>query len=219
MLQYTYDLFRIPSIRVLRYVVLATAVQPDGSGGEIKLLHCNGVKGAEGPNQHITLPGQPDLTDHGETGAIRAACSRMSLEELSTLSFYTSTEPCAMCSAAIFWAGCPKIVYGCPAPARGALATLPSYKESESPYCGNYGACSAPSDKGGRGVDVWRICDGIPNTAGVVREVVGPLLPEEGMDTHYYRQYWGIAKPGPEVECKWGAPAAAMATGAYNRRR
>jgi hypothetical protein len=91
-LQYTYYLFRIPSIRVLRYVVLATAVQPDGSGGEIKLLHCNGVKGAEGPNQHITLPGQPDLTDHGETGAIRAACSRMSLEELSTLSFYTSTE-------------------------------------------------------------------------------------------------------------------------------
>ena len=143
----------------------------------------------------------------------------MSLEELSTLTFYTSTEPCAMCSAAIFWAGCPKIVYGCPAPARGALATLPDYKESESPYCGNYGACSAPSDKGGRGVDVWRICDGIPNTAGVVREVIGPLLPEEGMDTHYYKQYWGIAKPGPDVECKWGAPAAAMATGAYNRRR
>ena len=45
------------------------------------------------------------------------------------------------------------------------------------------GACSAPPEKGGRGVDVWRICDGIPNTAGVKREVVGPLLPEEGMDT------------------------------------
>jgi hypothetical protein len=167
-----------------------------------------------------------------------------------------------MCSTAIFWAGCPKVIYGCPAPARGALATMPEYRESESPFCGNYGACSAPAEKGGRGVDVWRICDGIPNTAGVpapgtiitcgnvstrnyredsdqiaqfthdsgssydaccseqvVREVIGPLLPEEGMDTHYHKQFWGIAKPGPDVECKWGAPVAAMATGAFNRKR
>jgi hypothetical protein len=79
-------------VTVQHIAVLATKVQPDGSGGEIKLLHCNGVKGADGPNQHVTTPGQPDLTDHGETGAIRAACSRMSLQELSTLTFYTSTE-------------------------------------------------------------------------------------------------------------------------------
>ena len=39
---------------------------------------------------------------------------------------------------------------------------------------------SAPAPSGGRGVD---ILDGIPNTAGKVREVIGPLLPEEGMDT------------------------------------
>ena len=38
-------------------------------------------------------------------------------------------------------------------------------------------------------------------------------------DRHYYKEYWGIAKPGPEVPCKWGAPAAAMKGGAYNRRR
>jgi len=161
--------------------LLATAVNADGSGGEIKLRHCNGVHGKDGPNQHTR--GHPDLTDHGEAGAIRAACAAMSLEELSTLTFYTSTEACAMCSTAIFWAGCPTIVYGCPAPARGALATLPQYKESESPYCGNYGAMSAPAPSGGRGVDIWRILDGIPNTAGKVREVIGPLLPEEGMDT------------------------------------
>jgi len=42
---------------------------------------------------------------------------------------------------------------------------------------------SAPAPSGGRGVDIWRILDGIPNTAGKVREVIGPLLPEEGMDT------------------------------------
>ena len=37
----------------------------------------------------------------------------------------------------------------------------------------------------------------------VVREVVGPLLPEEGMGMYYYRQSYDIAKSGPEVECKW----------------
>ena len=46
-----------------------------------------------------------------------------------------------------------------------------------------YGAMSAPAPSGGRGVDIWLILDGIPNTAGKVREVIGPLLPEEGMDT------------------------------------
>jgi hypothetical protein len=39
------------------------------------------------------------------------------------------------------------------------------------------------------------------------------------MNTLYYKQYWCIAKPGPEVECKWGAPAAAMTTGACSRRQ
>eukprot|EP01052_Picozoa_sp_SAG31_P046529 SAG31_NODE_8937_length_1360_cov_1.603489_3_plen_227_part_00 len=106
--------------------LLATPVLPDGSGGEVVLEHCNGVKGKDGPGQYLGTPGRPDLTDHGECGAIRAASALLPHEQLATLTLYTSTEPCAMCSVAIFWAGCPKMIYGCPGPARGgALHPLP----------------------------------------------------------------------------------------------
>ena len=99
--------------------LLATPVSPDGSGGEIVLEHCNGVKGKQGPGQYLGTPGLPDLTDHGETGAIRAASALLPHDQLATLTLYTSTEPCAMCSVAIFWAGCPLMIYGTAGPARG----------------------------------------------------------------------------------------------------
>ena len=57
--------------------VLATPVTADGGGGEIRFEHCNGVCGKPGPGQHLYKPGTPDLTDHGETGAIRAACAEL----------------------------------------------------------------------------------------------------------------------------------------------
>ena len=87
---------------------------------------------------------------------------------------------------------------------------MPGYMDTESPYSGNYGSVCAPAELGGRGVDSWRILDGIPNAAGVTRAVVGPLLPEEGMAAHYYKEYWGVAAPGPQVECKWGVPVTAL---------
>ena len=190
--------------------LLATAVNPDGSGGEIVLEHCNGVYGKDGPGQYLGTPGRPDLTDHGEAGAIRAASALLPHDQLATLSLYTSTEPCAMCSTAIFWAGCPKMIYGTAGPARGALGNMDGYMDIESPFSGNYGLVCAPAAMGGRGIDSWRVLDGIPNALGETRTVIGPLLPEEGIDTHYYKKYWGVAKPGPDVETKWGVPVAAL---------
>jgi hypothetical protein len=57
----------------------------DGSGGEIVLEHCNGVKGKDGPGQYLGTPGLPDLTDHGECGAIRAASALLPHDQLATL--------------------------------------------------------------------------------------------------------------------------------------
>eukprot|EP01052_Picozoa_sp_SAG31_P046528 SAG31_NODE_8937_length_1360_cov_1.603489_2_plen_93_part_00 len=87
---------------------------------------------------------------------------------------------------------------------------MPGYTDKESPFSGNYGHVCAPAELGGRGIDAWRVLDGIPNANGAVRQVIGPLLPEEAMDTHYYKSYWGVAAPSPEVPTKWGVPLTAL---------
>jgi len=52
-----------------------------------------------------------DVTGHAETNLVRLASGR-SPEELSGSTLYTSCEPCAMCSGAIYWAGIGRVVYG-----------------------------------------------------------------------------------------------------------
>lgn len=52
-----------------------------------------------------------DPTGHAETNLVRLAAARLTPAELATSTLYTSTEPCAMCSGAIFWAGIPRVVY------------------------------------------------------------------------------------------------------------
>lgn len=52
-----------------------------------------------------------DPTGHAETNLVRLAAAALAPEELATAVLYTSTEPCAMCSGAIFWAGIPTVIY------------------------------------------------------------------------------------------------------------
>jgi len=52
-----------------------------------------------------------DPTGHAETNLVRLAAARLSPADLATATLYTSTEPCAMCCGAIFWAGIPTVVY------------------------------------------------------------------------------------------------------------
>ena len=40
------------------------------------------------------------------------AAKNLSLEELQDCTLYTSAEPCAMCSGAIYWAGIGRVVFG-----------------------------------------------------------------------------------------------------------
>ena len=51
-----------------------------------------------------------DPTGHAETNLVRLG-AHLSPAVLATSTLYTSTEPCAMCCGAIFWAGIRTVVY------------------------------------------------------------------------------------------------------------
>jgi tRNA(Arg) A34 adenosine deaminase TadA len=54
-----------------------------------------------------------DVTAHAELLLIQKAQRELSSEELAECTLYTSTEPCAMCAGAIYWAGIKNVVYAC----------------------------------------------------------------------------------------------------------
>lgn len=71
-----------------------------GPTGEILLEH---------GNVEIT---QSNCTGHAETMLMEVASKRYSKKELWACTLYTSTEPCAMCSGAIYWGNVGRVVYG-----------------------------------------------------------------------------------------------------------
>jgi tRNA(Arg) A34 adenosine deaminase TadA len=52
-----------------------------------------------------------DTTGHAETNLVRLASTRFSKSDLARASLYSSCEPCAMCSGAIYWASIGRLVY------------------------------------------------------------------------------------------------------------
>jgi tRNA(Arg) A34 adenosine deaminase TadA len=52
-----------------------------------------------------------DVTGHVELNLVRAASAQLELVTLEGTTLYASTEPCAMCSSAIYWAGIGCVVY------------------------------------------------------------------------------------------------------------
>ena len=52
-----------------------------------------------------------DVTGHAELNLVRTASMQFDIEVLRESTLYTSTEPCAMCSGAIFWSGIGRVVY------------------------------------------------------------------------------------------------------------
>ena len=53
-----------------------------------------------------------DRTAHAERLLASRAARAYELEFLASCTLYTSAEPCAMCSGAIYWAGIGRVVYG-----------------------------------------------------------------------------------------------------------
>jgi len=58
-----------------------------------------------------TLVTERDWTGHAELNAVRAAGAALGLVDLGTYTLYASTEPCAMCTSAAYWAGVGRIVF------------------------------------------------------------------------------------------------------------
>ncbi len=63
----------------------------------------------EAENSVVT---QQDCTGHAELNLMRAASQQFEPGFLAGCTLYTSTEPCPMCTAAIFWGNVRRVVYG-----------------------------------------------------------------------------------------------------------
>ena len=98
-----------------------------------------------------------DITRHAELNLVSKVTQELDPESLSRGILYTSTEPCAMCTGAIFWAGISNIVYGCSAVMLGEIAG---------------GAFVVP-------------CRDLLKYGKRQTSVVGPVLDEQGAAIHY----------------------------------
>ncbi len=71
-----------------------------------------------GPNEAVmeraanTEAETGDCTEHAETNLVRGASQQYDDETLRRATLYASTEPCAMCAGAIFWARIGRVVFG-----------------------------------------------------------------------------------------------------------
>ncbi|WP_017596031.1 solute carrier family 23 protein [Nocardiopsis potens] len=59
-----------------------------------------------------SMPPEGDPTRHAELCAAAAAAQAVPLERLAGATLYSSAEPCAMCTGALYWTGIGRLVYG-----------------------------------------------------------------------------------------------------------
>jgi tRNA(Arg) A34 adenosine deaminase TadA len=104
-----------------------------------------------------TVVTERDCTGHAETNLVRRASQKLAPEMLAQCTLYTSTEPCPMCTGAIYWTNVRRVVY--------ALSAQSFYD-----YIGEVSRKALPS------------CRAILEQKGV--EVLGPALEEEAIKVH-----------------------------------
>lgn len=93
-----------------RAIQLASENVLSGGGGPFAaLIVKDGAIVAEAVNTVFTTN---DPTAHGEVNAIRKACAALSVFSLKGCEIYSSSEPCPMCLAAIYWAHLDAIYFG-----------------------------------------------------------------------------------------------------------
>ena len=98
---------------IRRAVELATANVTTKAGGPFGcVIVKDGTVLAEGENR---VTGTSAPTAHAEIVAIRRACGRLGTHQLDGAVLYSSTLPCPMCLAAIYWARPERVVYACTA--------------------------------------------------------------------------------------------------------
>jgi len=93
-----------------RAIELSQKAMDEGTGPPFgAVVVCNGHVIADGCNNSFTTN---DPTAHAEIVAIRRACEAVGSRSLKGCVIYSSSEPCPMCLAAIYWSGIGKIYYG-----------------------------------------------------------------------------------------------------------
>ena len=107
-----------------------------------------------------TVNSDNDVTRHAELNLVSLASQQFDTEVMSQATLYTSTEPCAMCSGAIFWAGISTVVYGCSAKKLGEIAS---------------GSFVVP-------------CQELFNHGDRTTLVIGPILENQGAEIH--QSFW-----------------------------
>ncbi|RXZ51385.1 nucleoside deaminase [Agromyces binzhouensis] len=94
--------------RLRRCVELARAARERGDHPFGSIVVTGDGRVVEGMNTVVT---RRDPTGHAETNVVRDAAAVLDERELAAATLYTSTEPCAMCSGAIYWSGIPRVVF------------------------------------------------------------------------------------------------------------
>lgn len=147
--------FDLPILR--HAIALAASARQHGNHPFGALLADeNGQVLLEAENTVVT---ENDSTGHAETNLVRLASRRFPTELLAKYTLYTSTEPCPMCSGAIFWSGIGRVIYALSEERLYAMA-------GDSPESLKM-PCREVFARGGRLV-----------------EVLGPLLEEEAALVH-----------------------------------
>lgn len=95
---------------VRRSIRLATEARERGDHpfGAL-LVGADGEVLAEATN---TVGTTGDRTGHAERNLMSDVSRRFEPELLAASTMYTSTEPCAMCAASVFWVGVGRVVFG-----------------------------------------------------------------------------------------------------------
>ena len=111
-----------------------------------------------------TVETERDITGHAELNLIRSASYEFDPEYLSSCSIYTSTEPCPMCSGAIFWGNVRHIVFGLSERSLNGIIGENTEEAISLP-------CRDIFDKGRKTI-----------------QVIGPVLEEEALEVH--KDFW-----------------------------
>ena len=113
-----------------------------------------------------TVNTDKNCTNHAEMNLIARAHRELPPEVISESTLYTSTAPCMVCCASMYYAGIKRIVYGV---SYEGLRRLTSFEDNSIP------------------------CDKIYKQTGKVLEWIGPILEEEGLKVF---RYWPKEDPG-----------------------
>lgn len=104
--------------RIKRTLELALEARAQGDHPFGALIELDGEIVLEDRNR---VAGKKDPTQHAELRVLQRLAGWPAKHRARAILF-TSTEPCAMCCGATYWAGIRHVVYGCPEAALGEMA-------------------------------------------------------------------------------------------------